>query len=254
MSKISERDMEKIVESFGRVTAYPDTDEIIDQTNQDSGLHYAVIILVKEATQKNKAAAIKISRGEDSLAGILNELSAPYADHVEFEPEKRQLANRARLINNLFENDLIDEKLISNFEALSDNELCRRAMKLFKRIDHMGYNSSLIEDIFHEGLARKQGYRQLILGRDGNFPLNSNVDAIKFFITREPSVKGVILFEDRQVERFLKENGKSLLGHLRKKATRDEIITATKKFVTKYQDKFPQAQKLAQRKTQTAEK
>ena len=163
--------------------------------------------------------------------------------------------NCSNLIDNLFQLELIEERDIQKFENYDDLDLCRKATALFKKQGSVNdYNASqtLIEDIRDEAKARKKGYSHLVLGDTGNVYLASELDTLKFFVARNYADKAVVLFEDEQVERFLKEKGKTLLQSIKNKELRAKVVSAVENLVTANRNSYPEALKQIGKKNKRA--
>ena len=238
-----------------KIQSYPDTDRLLDDAGLSGDVLDIIIVGVALAQHKGQEDVIDVYAQMGETTEIISEMGDPYGTRVELDPDGRHEENRKRLIENLFQDKLIEEDDIKEFEGLDDQRLRAKAMKLYRKVDYAGtYNDSvtLLEDIRADFQARRKGYAHLVLGEAGNIYFDTELDTLKFFIATNYTDHGVMLVDDGQVEKFIKEKGKGLLRKFKNKELRNKIVAAVEKFVVENEADFPVAAKLVNEKFRDA--
>ena len=243
--------MNEAYHNIKNIKSYPDTQEVISAAASSGDTHDILIIGVSEGYHPGQEDHVDISAETGDLSEILIEMGDPYGERVELNSEDYFMDIRQRLINNLYDDDLINETEMAAFDNLKDSELCRRAARLYAKAPYAESvdSQTLIEELRAEDKASKKGYDHVVLSDVGNIFLDGELKTLKYFIARNVAAKGVVLFDEPHIEKFVAEKGKGLLRQFKRKETRAHIIAAVEEFVLAHRENYPDAAKIIEKKS-----
>ena len=243
--------MNEVDDNIKRIKSYPGTDALIGAAAAAGDPQQIVIISVTGIDPRRPAESknihIQVYQETGEFTDIITGMGDPHGTRVELNPADLHQDNRAQLIENLYQQNLIADENIPEYEELSDQDLCRKATAKFKKAyENNDYNSSLIliEDIRAAAKANKKGYAHLVLGDSGNLYLDSDLDALKYFIAKNYVSHGAVLFGDAQVEKFLREKGKGMLREFKSQDIKNKILAVMEKFINDNEKNYPVAAKV----------